>query len=108
MGAILEMSSRKRGSGTSASASHKQPKRQVKNETFLKWQRAHEKEHQSMAWLRADMDTQEKSLVSTLWCVACRKYESQLTGRKRHGLMVLAITKPAILLTTPPVSSYAA
>ena len=68
------MSSRKRGSGTSASASHKQPKRQDKNETFLKWQRAHEKEHQSMAWLRADMDTQE-------------------------------ITKPAILLTTPPVSS---
>ena len=35
-----------------------------------------------MAWLSADMDTQEKSLVSTLWCVACRKYERQLTGRK--------------------------
>lgn len=76
----------KRSSSCSvASSSSKQPRRQAKKETFLKWQRAYEKDHQSMAWLRADMDTQDKSLVSTLWCVVCRRYESQLNGNKNFS-----------------------
>ena len=44
-----------------------QSKRQVSKDTFQKWQRTYEKEHQSMTWLRAEMDGQDKSLVSTLW-----------------------------------------
>ena len=38
-----------------------------KASVFQKWQRTYEKEHQFMTWLRAEMDGQDKSLVSTLW-----------------------------------------
>ncbi len=31
------------------------------------------------------MDLQDKSLVSTLWCVVCRKFEEQLTGQKNFS-----------------------
>lgn len=57
----------------------------MKKDTFLKWQRSYEKEHQSTVWLRADVDREDKSVVSTLWCVVCRKYESQLTGHKNFS-----------------------
>ena len=32
---------------------------------------------QSMTWLRAKMDDQDKSIVSTLWFAVCRKYKSR-------------------------------
>lgn len=35
-----------------------------------------------MAWLRAEMDGHDKSLVSTLWCVVCRLYETRICGLK--------------------------
>ena len=38
-----------------------------------------------MAWLRADTDDQDKSLVSTLWCVVCRKYETKICGHKNFS-----------------------
>ena len=57
----------------------------MKSDTFQKWQRSYEKDHQSMVWLRAHMDAQDKSLVSTLWCAVCQKYESQLTGHKNFS-----------------------
>ena len=87
IGRRLEISSRNRvsGSGATAGSSSKQPKRQVRSDTFLKWQCAYEKDHQSMVWLRAEMDAQDKSLVSTLWCVVCRKYESQICGQKNFS-----------------------
>ena len=66
-------------------SSSKQMRRQVRKETFLKWQRSYEKEHQSLAWLRTDMDTKDKSLVSTLWCVVYRKFEKQVTGQKNFS-----------------------
>jgi len=50
----------------------KQLKKQVSKEAFHKWQWTYKREHQSMAWLRAEMDDQDKSLVSMLWCV-CQK-----------------------------------
>ena len=37
-----------------------------------KWQRTYEREHQSMVWLHAELDDQDKSLVSMLWCIAVR------------------------------------
>ena len=52
---------------------------------LLKWQRTYEREHQSMAWLGAEMDDEDKSCVSTLWCVVCRKYESKICIHKNFS-----------------------
>ena len=57
------------GSRSSGASKTKQLKRQVSKKTFHKWQWTYEREHQSVVWLRAEMDDQDKSLVSTLWCV---------------------------------------
>ena len=81
--------SRKRSTPSDSAGSSKLPKRQVRNETFRKWQRAYEKDHQSMVWLRADLDTKDKCLVSTLWCVVCRKYENQLSGHKNFSSILM-------------------
>ena len=35
-----------------------------------------------MVWLHCDIDDQEKSLVSALWCSVCCKYEMKITGHK--------------------------
>jgi len=37
-----------------------------------------------MAWLRAEMDNQDKSLVCTLWFV-CRQYETRICGLKNFS-----------------------
>ena len=66
------------GSGTTGS---KKQKRQVTKETFDKWQCLYERDHQSITWLRCDVD-QEKTLVATLWCNVCRKYESNIRRLK--------------------------
>ena len=39
-----------------------------------------------MVWLRAEMDGQDKSLVSTLWCVVCRQYETRICGYKNFSM----------------------
>ena len=46
------------------------------------------REHQSMTMacrLHAEMDDQGKSLVSTLWCVVCRQYETRICGPKNFS-----------------------
>jgi len=64
----------------------KRSKRQVSKETFHKWQRTYERNHQSMAWLRTDMDDQDKSIfVSTLRCFVCLKYETRKCGLKNFS-----------------------
>ena len=70
---VIKMATRKRKTTAAGSSSSKQSKRQASKETFLRWQRTYEKEYQSMGWLRAEMDDQDESLVSTLWCVVCRQ-----------------------------------
>ena len=80
------MATRKRkvtaGPSSSCASKTKQSKRQVSKETFHKWQRTYEREHQSLTWLRAEMDDQDKSLVSTLWCAVCGQYETRICGLK--------------------------
>ena len=39
----------------------------------------------SISLLRADMDDQDKSIVSTLWCVVCRKYETRTCRLKKFS-----------------------
>ena len=84
------MATRKRkttavGLSSSRTSKSKQSKRQASKETFLRWQRTYEKEYQSMGLLRAEMDDQEKSLVSMLWCVVCRQYENKICGIKNFS-----------------------
>ena len=38
-----------------------------------------------MAWLRAEMESPDKSLVSTLWCFVCRKYKPRICGLKKFS-----------------------
>ena len=68
-----------------ASSSNKKAKRQVSKETFKKWQRTYEKNHQSMTWLNCDIDQQNKSLVSILWCSVCRQYEHEICSYKNFS-----------------------
>ena len=85
----MAMTTRKRktavGSSSSGASKTKQSKRLVSKDTFQKWQRTYEKEHQSLTWLRAEMDGQDKFLVSTLWCAVCRQYETRICGHKNFS-----------------------
>ena len=81
----MATSGRKRNTGSSDSSKKKWSKRQVSKETFHKWQRTYERELQSMAWLCADIDDQDKAIVSTLWCVVCRKDETRICGLKNFS-----------------------
>ena len=38
-----------------------------------------------MMWLHAEMDEQDKTLVSTLWCVVCQEYEARISGHKNFS-----------------------
>ena len=62
-------SARKRNTdcGWNDGSKTKQSKGQVSKEAFYKGQRTSEREHQSMVWLHADMDDQDKSII--IWCV---------------------------------------
>ena len=80
------MATRKRPSlSTNSVCKRKEAKRQVTKDTFQKWQRNYERDYQSMVWLRAELDSQDKSLVSTLSCAVCQKHESQICGIKNFS-----------------------
>lgn len=66
-------------------AAGKCPKRQVTVNTFLKWQSSLEREHQTISWLRYDVDKMNRTLVDTLWCEACRKNEERIIGMKNYS-----------------------
>ncbi len=57
---------------TGGSSAKKPRKRQFTKSTFDKWQREHEREHQTLTWLQ----------LATLYCVACRKYEKNICSLK--------------------------
>ena len=102
------VSSRKTLCAFSSSSKAKRIKRQASKETFLKWQRSYEREHQALTWLRADTDEEDRTMISTLWCEVCRRYEGRICRKKnfsRHGLMAPPITEQATLLTMLVVSS---
>ena len=72
------MTGRKRCRQEPASASSsKKAKRQVTKVTFNKWQREHDREHQTLSWLRCEMDRDNVHLASLL-CALCKKYEGHL------------------------------
>ena len=56
-------------------------KRQVTKATFDKWQHEYEKDHQTLSWLRCDLEL-DKRHVASLYCAVCRKYEDSLQSLK--------------------------
>ena len=67
-----------------ASSPSKKPKRhQVSLSMFTKWQL--EQEHQTMSWLRCDMDKSDSTVVDTLCCHTCRTSEAKIIGMKNYS-----------------------
>ena len=64
-------------------SSSKKQKRQITLTTFNKWQVQFDRDYNSLLWLRCE--TNNKSLVETLWCHSCRKYERHITGMKNFS-----------------------
>ena len=66
-------------------APEKKAKRQVAVTTFEKWQRNLDREHQTLTWLRCDVDKDDRNLVAVLWCSACREYDSKICSMKNYS-----------------------
>jgi len=65
---------------------NKKPRRrQVTLTTFKKWQVKLEREHQTMTWLRCDMEQNNPTVIDTLWCDACRMNEAKIIGMKNYS-----------------------
>ena len=92
------MAKRPRTSNVGAD-SGKKTCRQVSIKTFKHWQAQYEREYQSLSWLRFQVDETDSSLVKSLTCMLCTKYESAICGLKTtqtHGLLGLR-TKDAAM-----------
>ena len=84
-------------------------KRQVGVSTFKKWQSQYEREHQSLSWLRCDVDKANRKLVGLLWCEACQKHETELKGLKnftRAWIEDPAVTRLATSSTNDQHRAY--
>ena len=64
-----------------SSSNTKKARRQITKATFEKWQKGHEIEHQTLSWLRCDLDAKGTHVVS-LYCAICRKYEANIRSLK--------------------------
>ena len=68
---------------SSSDKSLKKEKCQITLTTFNKWQVQFNRDNNSLCWLRCE--TNNNALVEKLWCRACRKYESYITGMKNFS-----------------------
>ena len=79
------MTDRKCASGEQCRGDKKRNKREITYITFEKWQRLFNSEYQSLSWLRCNKDKGDKSIVSTLWCEVCRRYEKRICSLKNYS-----------------------
>ena len=42
------------------------------------------REHQSLSWLRCDVDSCDKSIVDLLWCEVCRQHDDSIRGMGKN------------------------
>ncbi len=63
----------------------KRTRRQVKVTTFKQWQSTYEREYQTLTWLRCKTDDLSPSLVDTLTCSVCQKFESNIQSLKNFS-----------------------
>ena len=80
--ALAFSSSSSLGDGDSSSASSK--RRQFTKATFEKWQREHQRQHQTLSWLRC-VFCRDKLHVEILYCEVCRKYEARLCSLRNFS-----------------------
>ena len=89
LGKCQKMEGKRSTSASNSSSSSckilKKQKRQISIATFNKWQSLYNREHDSLLWLRCDKDREDRTIVSTLWCDVCKKYESSITGLKNFS-----------------------
>ncbi len=62
----------------------KKRKRQAKVATFDKWKREFNPKYRTLEWLQCDKDLSDRSLVSTLWCGVCRRYQDKLHEMRNY------------------------
>ena len=80
--ALAFSSSSSSGNGDLSSASSK--RRQFTKATFEKWQREHQREHQTLSWLRCLL-CRDKLHVEILYCEVYRKYEARLCSLRNFS-----------------------
>ena len=80
---LQPMSSRKRSADGTPSPSSK--KRKVTISTFNKKKTQFECDHNTLSWLCWDVSIEDKTVVKTLWCKACRKHKDKITGVKNFS-----------------------
>ena len=44
---------------------------QISIVTFNKWQSLYSRQYDSLLWLRCNKDSEDRKIVSTLWCDVC-------------------------------------
>ena len=66
---------------TTSASSAKNSRRQLTIGTFVKWQREHNKDLQTISWLHCDTDEKGTHVV-TLNCCICKRYEEKLVSLK--------------------------
>ena len=76
-----QMAGHKRCGSEAAGPSRKASERQVTKSTFDKWQKEYERDHQTLSWLRCDLE-RDKRHVAALYCAVCKKYEDSLQSLK--------------------------
>ena len=76
-----QMAGHKQCGSEAAGPSRKASKRQVTTSTFDKWQQEYERDHQTLSWLRCDLE-RDKRHVAALYCAVCKKYEDSLQSLK--------------------------
>ena len=84
---LTKMSGQKRCSGEAASGSSsstKKAKRQVTKATFQKWQREHNREHQTLSWHHCEME-RDTVHIASLHCALYKKYEGHLQSLKNFN-----------------------
>ncbi len=54
--------------------------------TFKQWKSTYEREYQTLTWLRCKTDDLFPSLVDTLTCSVCQKFESHIQSLKNFSV----------------------
>ena len=85
----LAKSSRKRTADSALTTSSK--KRNVTVTTFNKWKSQFERDYSTLPWLCCDVSKEDKTVVETLWCEACRKHEDRVTNHSQPTLLLPAV-----------------
>ena len=70
---------------SNSSVADKKKRRQVSVATFKQWQTEYQKEYQSLSWLCCMTDEHDPSLVNTLTCVVCTRFEANIRGLKNFS-----------------------